>query len=83
MGERELAIVREPGWGMRDFTSRPGLWFTVRFGEGGGALLCFFGEEAEEIMAASKAYDVSRLNGKPCFVRVDDNLVKFDGWADF
>lgn len=66
----EMFIVEGPGWGNRDFRGQVGLWFTVS-GLGGGALQCFFGEQAAKVMKDSGAYNVADLNGKACVCEVD------------
>lgn len=76
MSEEKMGIIKNPGYGMRDF-HKPGLWFDVYTSESSGSLQCFWGEDAERIIRDSKAYDVKSLSGKPCLVEEDGNLVKF------
>jgi hypothetical protein len=73
---KELAIVRDPGYGMRD-AHRPVLWFDVRFGEASGALQIFSQPEADKIIEDFGVRDVADLDGRPCFIEFDGMTVKF------
>jgi len=79
MAER-LAVIRNPGYGARDFPGVVGLFFDVKLDESSGALICLFDEDAEAVL--KHVYSVERLEGKSCWVEVDGNLVKFKRLAN-
>jgi hypothetical protein len=68
MGSQEetLAIIRRPGYGMRDY--HPGLWFEVYVSDTTAALQVFNQPEADEVIKAFGVKDVRDLEGKPCWV---------------
>lgn len=75
--KEELAIIRNVGYGMRDFpNNRPGLWFETRI-FGGSALQCLQGEEADQVFIDAKAYSVKDLEGQPCFVVAGGGTIRF------
>lgn len=74
--EEELAIIKNPGYGLRD-TNYPCLFFEV-CGEGWGSLQTFRGERAQEIITEAGVYDVKNLEGKPCIITINkDRVVNF------
>jgi hypothetical protein len=84
MDGEQMGIIRDPGYGMRDFPSRkPGLWFTVYTDDSSASLQCFFGEEADRIFAEGGVHDVKDLNGRACYVRQDGGYVRFIRLAKF
>ena len=72
----EMAIIKDVGFGCRD-VGYPVLWFTVCLVDGGAALQIFSMKETEKIITDSGVYDIEDLEGKPCLVINDDNIVRF------
>lgn len=68
MNNEQLGIIRNPGYGMRDFPGHPGLWFTVYTSESTASLQCFFGEDVEKILKDAGVYEVQALDGRACWV---------------
>lgn len=75
--ERQAAIIRNAGYGNRDVGS-PVLSFEVYVAESSAALQIFSQPKADEIIKASGVDDVRDLNGKPCWVRVGANTIRFE-----
>jgi hypothetical protein len=73
MSER-LAIIRDVRVGASDY-GQPGISFTTYITESSAASQFLDWEEAGKVMA--KISDVKELNGWPCWVEVDGNLIKF------
>jgi hypothetical protein len=65
--ELTLAIVRRPGYGMRDMHV-PGLWFDTYTSDCTAALQVFTQPEADEVIKAFGVRDVHDLEGLPCWV---------------
>jgi len=76
MTEEKLAIMKEVGFGCRDI-GKPCLFFTVYITECSAALQVLGSDEALKVIADSGVYDVKRLEGKPCWVTVENNTIKF------
>ena len=72
----QLAIMRNVGYGLRD-TNRPCLWFDAYISEHGVALHLLFGEDVDKAIYDAKVYDIKSLNGYPCWVEIDDNIMRF------
>ena len=73
----QLAIIRRPGYGTRDFRGKVGLWFDTYTSETSGALQCLFGEDADRVFHESGVYSVEKLEGKPCWVECEGGMMKF------
>ena len=73
---RQLAIMKEVGFGCRDI-GRPILFFTTYVSEYVAALQIIPGDEALDIIQKSGVYDIHKLEGKPCWVEVNDNIIVF------
>lgn len=71
----ELAIIKGPGFGLRD-TGRPCLWFLVDTLDG-GSLQVFYGDQAYTIIKEANVYDVKDLEGKPCVVTSNNGIQTF------
>ena len=80
MAEKRLAIMKNVGFGNRD-VGEPCLFFDAQFDEGRFALIIINSEEALDIIKMSGVYDVKHLNGRPCWVSIDGNIVEFVGLA--
>ena len=78
--EKQLAIIRGVGFGMRD-CHVPTLWFSVHWDECLGALQCFQGQQLIDLVKVAGFYDIQRLEGQPCWILVEGNLVTFVGLA--
>ena len=75
--KQQLAIIRGVGYGLRD-VGEPVLWFDVRLDEYSGSLQVFRQPRADEIIKEAGAKDVHDLDGKACWVQLQNNgLVKF------
>ncbi len=70
----QLAIIKDIGIGCRD-TSSPVLWFTVYVSEASAALTVLSWDDAYKVLGHVR--EIRDLEGKPCWVEVDGNLVKF------
>lgn len=73
--QEEMAIIEGVGFGMRD-AGRPILWFGIRM-LSGGSLQVLSVSEAVKMIEENDVRDIKDLNGKPCIVRVDGQIVKF------
>lgn len=71
----QLAIIRKPGVGARDFPGRWGVWFEIDLLDHSGALICLFGDEADTILKS--VYDIKDLDGKPCVIETDGQRACF------
>lgn len=65
--DERLAIIRRPGYGMRD-NYRPCLWFDTYVSDSVAALQVFEQPEADEIIKAFGVRNVNDLEGLPCWV---------------
>ncbi len=70
----QLAIIKDIGIGCRD-TNWPVLWFTVYVSEVQAALTVLSWDDAYEVLKHVR--EVRDLEGKPCWVDVDGNMIKF------
>lgn len=77
MEDEQMGIIRDPGYGMRDFHGKPGLWFTVHTDDSSASLQCFFGEQADAILKSGDIYDIPKLNGRACYMRREGGLMRF------
>lgn len=75
---RKMAIMKNVTFGLDIDCGRVGLCFTVYLDESSAALQYVYGESALEVIKKYGVSDVSRLNGKPCWVETDDfHYIKF------
>lgn len=74
--EKQLAIMKDVGYGLRD-TGRPCLFFSTYISEGGAALQVLFGKDANKVVTDTGVYDVKDLEGKPCWVKADGRTITF------
>ena len=74
----EMAIMTGVTIGCRDI-NEPCLWFSVTLMDGCGALQVLGWEDARQLIKTSGYYDFKTLEGKPCRVDVEGNLIKFQG----
>jgi hypothetical protein len=70
----QMAIIRNVGIGARD-VGRACLWFDTYITESSAALQIVTWEDAAKILA--KVYDVKELEGRPCVVDVQGQIIKF------
>lgn len=73
MSER-LAIIKDVRMGANDY-GQPGLSFTAYITESSAASQFVNWEDAGKLLATVS--DVRQLEGWPCWVEVDGNLIKF------
>jgi len=75
---KELAIMTEPKYGMRDMGS-PAFWFSVSFGADlmGGALIVLSIKEMGKAIKDAAIYELKNLNNHPCQIEVENNCVNF------
>ena len=76
ISREEMAIIKNVGLGCRG-EKYPMLWFTVCVVDGGAALQIFSMKDAEKIIADAGVYDIKDLEGMPCSVINDDNIIRF------
>lgn len=69
---KTMAVIRKPQFGVGD-RGKVMLWFTVYTSETLAALQVFTPEQAVEIIEAYGVDDVSKLDGKPCWVDTSSN----------
>lgn len=72
----QLAIIRKPGYGMRDLY-QPGLFFDVYLSESSAALQVFSQPEANEVIQDHGVYDVKDLEGRACWVESDNGTIRY------
>jgi hypothetical protein len=70
----QLAIIRKPELGCRD-TNAPVLSFEVYITEATAALQVLSWQDAHAVL--SRVRDIRDLEGKPCWVKVDGNMIRF------
>jgi len=73
---KQLAIMKDVGYGLRD-TGRPCLFFTTYTGECSCALQVLFGKDADRVIKDARVYDIRDLEGNPCWVEKEGNLMRF------
>ena len=73
---KQLAIMRGVSIGMRDI-SHPCMWFSTYISEHEAALQVLSWEAAADVIKQYGTYDLKLLEGKPCWVDVEGNLIKF------
>lgn len=77
---RQLAIMKEIGIGIRD-VGRPVMFFSTYISECTAALQILSWDEAFKLLDQSQAWDVKQLEGKSCWVEVDNGMIKFLEYA--
>jgi hypothetical protein len=77
MKEKQLALIKNPEVKIEDHSMKLCLWFDASLSEGRSALLIV---PLPELACPDIRYDVSRLEGKVCWVVDEGNIVKFLGW---
>lgn len=80
--EAHIATIEGGSYGLRDFPdSRPGIWFSVKYGEGGmfGALIAFTSDEAEDFMIKNNIDDIRKIDGRKCVIVDEGSIVHFIG----
>ena len=70
----QVAIISEVGIGCRD-VGTPVLWFTVHTSESLASLQVLPWSDAYEVLQQIR--EVQDLDGRPCWVECDGNMVKF------
>lgn len=73
--EKQLAIIKDVGYGCRD-VGYPVLFFSSMLSECGGALQVLSGEEAEKLIREYGCYDIKDMEGKPIWVTVAGGIIK-------
>ena len=71
-----MAIIQGVGVGLRD-TNTPIMWWTIHTDSVGSALNIFDWLTAFDIIKAYGVREVHSLNGKPCWVEVEGNNMRF------
>jgi hypothetical protein len=74
---RMMAIIRGVRYGVNAF-NQVGLSFGAYIAEGIGAPQFLYPRNAEAMILSYDVGDVSRLEGKPCWVTIDRSIVTFD-----
>ena len=75
---KQLAIIRNAHIAYEDHSERFALFFDAYLSEGLSSLQIVSLPDLPDIPGI--AWDVSRLNGKPCWVIDEGNIVKFHSW---
>lgn len=70
----QVAIIRDVRAGANDY-GQPGLTFTTYITESSAAQQFIGWQEAGEIV--KKVTDIRELEGKPCWVEADGDLIRF------
>lgn len=70
----QLAIIRSPHIGIEDHSMRLSLFFDTYISEGRAAYQIV---PLPEINIPHITFDVSKLEGQPCWVQVDGNFIRF------
>lgn len=74
---KKLAIIKQVQFGIGDY-GRMALWFTTYVDENGSALQVFHDpKEIEKILLDGRVSDVTKMNGKACWVNDDNGLIRF------
>lgn len=78
--DRRLAIMKNISFGVRD-RNKACLWFDVNDGNY-GSLQCLPVKYAVNLIEKHNITDIRNLEGKPCWIEVDNNIMKFIDLAD-
>lgn len=78
MKDRQLAIIKNARVAYEDHTHRDALWFDAFLSENLCTLLIVPLPDLPNIPGIK--WDVSALNGQPCWVREEDNIIQFVDW---
>lgn len=70
-----MAVIKDPGIGMRD-VDEPVLWFDTYTSEGIGALQVLDWDRAYRVMRGVRR-SISELEGRACWVETDGTTMKF------
>lgn len=70
----QMAVIRNVHIGGGD-RGIPCLWFDTYISESSAALQVIPWDQAFEILKST--YDVKELDGRPCYVEVDGNMIRF------
>lgn len=76
----KLAIMKNVDFGNRD-VGTPCLFFQVNISECAGALQILSIEQSLNLIRESKIYSIKQLEGKACWVNVDQNRIEFLRYA--
>lgn len=77
---RQLAIMKGVTLGCGDI-GIPCMWFSTYISENVAALQVLSWEQAKELIKVSGMADAKTLEGKPCWVDVDNMTIKFIEYA--
>jgi hypothetical protein len=77
IGARVLGIMKDVNFGMRDCNG-PVMWFEAKWEEDSGSLQILSWEQAREVIRESGVYNVEELEGKPCWLFIDESYVRFE-----
>lgn len=73
---KQMAIIKDVGFGVRD-TNHAMLYFTVWMSESSASLICLNSKYTINLIETHQITNIENLEGKPCWVDVDGNSVKF------
>lgn len=79
MPEMRQGTIRDVHFGMRDFETIPGLWFTVDFSEHTGTLVVLQSALLDDFLFRNRIYKIEDLEGKLCNVQIDGVRCIFAG----
>ena len=75
--KRQIAIIRDAHIDIEDHTGRPAVFFTTYVSEHLAASQI---RDLPPVDIPGLKYDISALEGQPCWVVVDGPFIRFDGW---
>lgn len=75
--KEQLAIIRRPRVEVEDHSLKPALMFDAFVSEGYAALQIV---PLPEVDIPGLKWDVSALEGKPCWVKLDKHMILFTRW---
>lgn len=75
--DKQLAVIKNFNIGVGD-RGRPAIWFSTYISESTAALQVIEGQEAiYEFINNSRLTDITKIEGKTCWVEVDGSRIKF------
>jgi hypothetical protein len=77
MNDKQLGIIKNVRYGLRDI-GRPCLSFTVYTDSMSSSLQCFtIQKDIDKILKDANAEDIRDMEGKSCWVKIENNMVHF------
>ena len=73
----QLAIIKDVSIGIKDAPYNPCLYFLTYIAEGLASAHYLTWDEAAIVLKDANISDIKYLNGKPCWVEAEGNMIKF------